>query len=275
VRGILRLARESFPKTYRKENAACRDLARTLAPFRDAQSAIEAFDAFRKRYRTELAGEPLAKIRGRLLEVKSETDPGDDELATRLAQTLERLRELRDRAKEWPIANEGFSAVARGLHSLYEAGGEDMTAAYRAAKRKPFATMTTEALHDWRKSVKYLGFALRMLTPVWKETLDLQRDVTDRLEKKLGEEHDLALLCERVANEQERFGFEDEAARFLPLAEKRRMALRASARSLGARFYAEKPKRLVQRLRRYWKIRNQELRVSAAKEPTTEPAAGE
>src|SRR5690606_5041555 len=119
-----------------------RDLAQTLAPFRDAQSAIEAFDAFRKRYRTELAGEPLANIRERLVEVKSETDPGDDELSARLAQTLEHLREFRARAQAWPIRREGFDAVAGGLHALYQAGGEEMAAAYRAAKREPFA-MTT------------------------------------------------------------------------------------------------------------------------------------
>lgn len=271
VRGILRLARESFPKTYRKENAACRDTAQALAPFRDAQSAIEAFDAFRKRYRTELAGEPLAKIRARLEELKAETNPGDEELSNRLAQTLDRLRELRDRAQEWPIASDGFGAVAGGLHALYEVGGDEMAAAYKAAKREPFAMTTTEALHEWRKSVKYLGFALRILTPVWKETLDLHRNVTDRLEKKLGEEHDLALLCERVAAENVRLGFEDEAERFLPLAEKRRLELRASARSAGARFYAEKPKRFVERLRSYWKIRNQELRKAAAMEPPADP----
>ena len=171
----------------------------------------------------------------------------------------------------WPFASDGFGAVAGGLHALHQAGGEEMAAAFKAAKREPFAMTTTEALHEWRKSVKYLGFALRILTPVWKETLDLHRDVTDRLEKRLGEEHDLALLCERVATEKERFGFEEEAERFLPLAERRRLELRASARGVGARFYAEKPKRFVERLRSYWKIRNQELRQATAEQPPAEP----
>jgi hypothetical protein len=122
--------------------------------------------------------------------------------------------------------------------------------------------------------VKYLGFALRILTPVWKEALDFRRDATDRLEKKLGEEHDLALLCERVATEKERFGFEDEADRFLPLAEQRRLDLQAGARGIGARFYAEKPKSFVGRLRKYWKIRSRELRQAAAEEPPVEPVTG-
>ncbi|HEV7279813.1 MAG TPA: CHAD domain-containing protein [Pirellulaceae bacterium] len=272
VRGIVRLARESSPKVYRRENAAYRDVAGELAPFRDAQSAIEVFDAFRMRHRRELVGEPLAKIRERLVEVKAETDPGNDELAARLGQTRERLVELRERAREWNIREEGFAAIAGGLCRLHASGGAEMKAAFKAARKEPFALATTEALHDWRKSVKYLGFALRILTPTWKEALDLQRGVTDRLEKKLGEDHDLALLCEQVATEKERFGFADEAERFLPLAERRRLELRESARGPGRRFYAERPEDFVRRLSRYWKIRNQEIRRLAAEEPTAAPA---
>lgn len=270
VRGILRMAREAFPKTYRLENAAYRDMAQALAPFRDAQSAIEAFDAFRKRYRRELAGEPMAKIRARLVEVKSETDPGNDELANRLAQTREKLTEFRDRAQDWQFEHEGFSAIEQGLHALYGAGRIEMAAAFKAAKREPFAMETTVAFHDWRKSVKYLGFAIRILTPIWKDALNTQRSATDSLEKKLGEEHDLALLGERVATEKERLGLESEAERLLPLAEQRRYELRESARGIGARFYAEQPEDFVHRLRTYWKIQRKEIRETASNESPAE-----
>lgn len=272
VRGIVRLARDSFPKTFRLENSAYRDAAGEIASFRDAQSAIEVFDAFRKRFRKDLLGEPLAKIRDRLVSVKAETDAGDDELVAKLARTRERLEEFRERARDWKFSRDGFSAIAGGLRRLYESGDSEMQAAFKAAKREPFAVTTSEALHDWRKSVKYLGFGLRILTPIWKREFEFRRDVTDDLEKKLGEEHDLALLCERVAGEKASFGFEAEAERFVPLAERRRLELRESARGSGARFYAEQPEDFVQRLRRYWKLRNQELRQAAAEEPPADPA---
>lgn len=267
VRGIVRLARESFPKTYRRENAAFRDASRELAPFRDAQSAIEVFDDFCKRYRRELAGEPLAKIRDRLFQVRTETDPGNDELVARLAQTRQRLEEFRDRVREWKLADDGFDAIEAGLCRLYASGSDAMQAAFKAAKREPFAFATTEALHEWRKSVKYLGFGLRLLTPTWKEALSFRRGVTDRLEKQLGEEHDLALLCDRVSSEKEAFGLEAEAERFIPLAERRRLELRESARGSGLRFYSERPRVFAYSLRRYWKIRNQELRRLIAEKP--------
>lgn len=273
LRGILRLEREAFAATYRRDNAFLRDVAQTLAPFRDAQSAIMAFDAFRKRYRDELAGEDLAGIRARLEDVKRETDPGQDELDRRLADTVCSLREFRQRAESWEIEDDGFSTVAGGLERLYAEGVATMAEAYDADEDAPLDPDTTVAFHEWRKRAKYLGFGLRILTPTWKEGVDVYRKAADRIEAKLGEEHDLALLCERVEAEKEAFGLEDEAARFVPLARARRKALRESVRPLGRRFYAEEPEAFVRRLKSYWKTWRKTSRQAGESESAERPAA--
>lgn len=56
----------------------------------------------------------------------------------------------------------------------------------------------------------------------------------------LGEEHDLSLLLD------------GEAAPLAEFIEARGQLLRARARPLGLRLYAEKPSRYVERLGRYW-----------------------
>ena len=44
IRGLIRLVRPAFEKTYQRENAMFRDAGREISAVRDAQSLIEAFD---------------------------------------------------------------------------------------------------------------------------------------------------------------------------------------------------------------------------------------
>jgi hypothetical protein len=50
IRGLIRLVRPQFKKTYKFENAWYRDAARDLSSIRDAQSMIEIYDSIISRH---------------------------------------------------------------------------------------------------------------------------------------------------------------------------------------------------------------------------------
>jgi len=125
------------------------------------------------------------------------------------------------------------------------------------------------ALHEWRKRVKDLRYATEMLDrrdPAARAKRRRARGTdakligelarrADRLGEALGEEHDLAVLAERV---REQSGGRAGGARLgrgsrraiLRVIARRRRALRARTLREGARLYGRRPKRFVAGVRR-------------------------
>ncbi len=69
----------------------------------------------------------------------------------------------------------------------------------------------------------------------------------------LGNEHDLAVLSQTLAAEPKKFGRVKEVQAIQALSETRRHELRAEARLLGRRLYADKPQQFIRRFGAYWK----------------------
>ena len=76
------------------------------------------------------------------------------------------------------------------------------------------ADPSDEALHEWRKRSKDLWYHLRLVRRCWPQVLDSTADEAHELSDRLGDDHDLVAYAERP--------------------------------------FAEKPKRFVARLERYW-----------------------
>ncbi len=142
-------------------------------------------------------------------------------------------------------------AVDAGLLRLYARGRSAMTA---ARKRKGIAEM-----HEWRKRVKDLRYAAEALarpqTAVAKQRRQARlRKIArraDKLAEALGEEHDLALLAERVRGEDEIFRGDPASRKALLRAiARRRRQLRKRAFKTGFALYERKPKRWAKRLPR-------------------------
>jgi CHAD domain-containing protein len=130
------------------------------------------------------------------------------------------------------------------------------------------------ALHEWRKRVKDLRYAAEMLDRrepaargARKRGRARGKDAkligelarrADRLGEALGEEHDLAVLAERVREQSRgraggsRLGRGSRRAILKAIARRRR-ALRASTLREGARLYGRRPKRFVARVRRAYR----------------------
>lgn len=89
------------------------------------------------------------------------------------------------------------------------------------------------------------------------------RDTAKLLSDRLGDDHDLALLRQLIANETDLFD-PQHGELWLALIDQRRAELQAWALPPAHRLLAQKPKRLGQQLRRYWEAWRVEQRLSAA-----------
>ncbi len=217
ARAALRLLRAAIGEaSFRAENAALRDAGRALAALREPASLRSALEALRERYPQELRGAPLASAR-RLLRARRARALGrltGDKSA--LEQCLRLIERTRARVAAPAFRAAGPLEIARGLARI--------DARNRKAYRKARKMRTHEALHEWRKQVKYLANARTILG----EASPLG---PARLAERLGEDHDLHLLVLRL-----RLGARIEAR-----VAKRRAKLQKRAFSLGSALYREKP----------------------------------
>jgi hypothetical protein len=222
ARAALRLLREGLDgAAFRAENAALRDAGRRLAPLRAPQSVLDALQDLRRRYPEEL---PRARLEALERRLRAEQASGERESARAGAARL--LRHSLARAERADFLGIGAGALDEGLERIYRKGRKAYAEAGQAG--------TGEALHEWRKQVKYLLNALAALRADGKAGGKAARRA-EKLARRLGEEHDLAEL-------------EQRAPALRPVIERRRAKLRKKALALGEKLYRRKPKRFLERL---------------------------
>ena len=245
LRGLIRLVRPLFEDTYDRENAWYRDAARPLSYIRDAQSILETLDKLMEYFQDQRDREALASVRQQLADRRKQATEDKGNLNKRLDEFLERMGEGRERVAAWQLDKKGFKAMQGGLTNTYARGRAAMTQAYRHPSNANF--------HEWRKRVKDHWYHMRLLQPVWSGPIKTRCDEADVLSEVLGDDHDLSVLRETLLEGDMDFGGEETIQALLGLITQRQIELRAKAKQLGARLYAESPKRFVKRLHSYWK----------------------
>jgi CHAD domain-containing protein len=173
------------------------------------------------------------------------------------AEVAEQLRGVRVRTEEWRLKHGGWKAIKGGLRRSYRRG--------RKAFKRAQADPTTEALHEWRKRTKDYWHHLRLLQPVAPRTMKGHAKEAHLLSDVLGDDHDLALLRERLL--EARPAPPVDLNSVVALLDHRRGQLQAQAMLLGERLYAEKPKAFVRRVRAYWKAWRRQSRTAASEHP--------
>lgn len=111
----------------------------------------------------------------------------------------------------------------------------------------------SEDLHDWRKQVKYLWHQLQILEPSWPGLLGELASQAHKLADHLGDDHDLAVLRQKITSNADAFETQDRDA-LLAMLDRRRKQLQDKAFKLGARMFEEKPRRFTTRIGRYWRL---------------------
>lgn len=241
ARAALRLLQDGMSKTtYQLENSRLRDSGRFLSPFRDAKSLIDAFDSLRDRYGDELRGfelAPLQKIlHANLIKARRHFShtPTEQENCVRLLKDCVALTKKED------FASINSEAINPGLRRIYRKGCK--------ARTEADTVRTPEALHEWRKQVKYLLNAVEGLQPAAKGDVAKILKWTERLADSLGYDHDLAMLSQETARGTYA-PVEAEVIKALHgLIDRRRAKLQERAFSLGKKLYDKKPKQFAKNI---------------------------
>jgi CHAD domain-containing protein len=219
LRAVLRLARDQLgEEVYRRENRGLRDLGRQLSGARDSEVLLETLDSV-----TGACPAP-AGLR--------ESLAGEHALAAQQLGThsaLRELHELRDRIACWPLESDEIENLKPGFRRIYRRARR----AYSRAQRDP----TVENLHELRKRTKDVWYSAQVLRPASPKRMKRLARSAHELSDLIGQEHDLAILAERVQGD--------------PLAaaiERRREELLTELLPLGRRLYRKRPRKVARAL---------------------------
>jgi CHAD domain-containing protein len=258
LRALLRLLRRELgERRFAREYEILRDAARRLASARDAEAMVDTLDALLEHSPAKLARHrAMIELRELLVaERAAATRRTSGDRATR-AEVLSELAGLRERVKLWSLHERPAIAVVESdLRRIYRQGRRRRRRAGRSAIGGRGGG-GTQALHQWRKRVKDLRYALEALdveARSSKRVAKLARGA-NRLGELLGEEHDLALLAALLPLPG-RAPFEGKRGKrarraLLKQIARRRARLRKRALREGERLYRRKPKQFAQRVRR-------------------------
>jgi CHAD domain-containing protein len=239
-RALLRLLRKPLGKdAYRRENARLRDAARPLTPVRDAAVLVKTLDGLCPRLR---GGRTLCRpIRAAL-----RTESRERRAGLRRKALLASVREIHGvarRARLLPRAPLSRADMAKALKRAYRTGRRAMARAEQHRSRN--------SLHEWRKQVKYLANELKSLLPSMRKGLHRTYKQSDRLADRLGDDHDLALLHDKLIEHRRLSGAVDaQVDALLGCLAQRRARLQRQAFRRGKRLFSVKAGRLEARIRR-------------------------
>ncbi|MCD7058756.1 CHAD domain-containing protein [Pelagibacterium xiamenense] len=162
MRGLLRVVRYADEDFYRAENARYRDIARDLAPLREAGARDQLIGALKDRFAAQLGDEPFPGVERALAEIAPAEHAGAEGVEDLLARTEERLGE-----GAFALSSVNWSFTPRDSAGALADGVAKIIKTLRKSQKTAHAAPSPENLHEWRKAVKYTGFATRLLKAFW------------------------------------------------------------------------------------------------------------
>lgn len=247
ARATLRLLRPALTReVFKRTNVALRDVARPLTRVRDAKVLLDALRDLREHF-----GDAVDDVSGEALEhaLHSQRTRARREMSsgsTALTQMRESVRTVDLQARRWSPGCDEWDLLRRGLNRIYRNA--------RASYATVCEARSDERLHEWRKQVKYLLHTLQTLTPLRPGRIGELADQAHKLAEYLGDDHDLAILRRQLDGQISADDEDEELHEQLQtLIDKRRRDLQDRAFAVGARLFATKPKRVVKRIKRYWR----------------------
>ena len=227
ARAALRLLHDAVPDAaYARENASLRDAAHPLASPRDSCVMLELVEEM-------IAERKMRRYRPALLRLRAQLRQSHARRmnAARADRSVARARRLLEqtlaRTAHWRLPRDARSVYVAGLRRIYERGRSEL----ETARSRP----TANALHEWRKQVKYLGVAMALLGGSKPSAAKAYR-LAVQVGKQLGDDHDLAGLAAALRRAH---ADRDLIAKL----EQRRHKLQKRALKRGRRLYHAAPER--------------------------------
>jgi CHAD domain-containing protein len=256
LRGIVRLLMPGMGEAGERENMALRDTGRRLSAFRDAAAIVETVDDLLKTCANDPAAKDLAAVRAVLAGRLNESGKTKD-IASAARQVLRELRGFNRRANTWLEGEDGFAMLAPGLRASYRRGRRALA---RARKGE-----TALNYHELRKRVKEHWYQVRLLESLGGGASAREKRLKE-MQEWLGEDHNLVLLRQTLANEPAVFGEGEALAGVDRLIGKYQVNLREKAMAHGKELYASRPGAFMRHMEHLWDAWR--IRPRAAKEST-------
>jgi CHAD domain-containing protein len=245
LRALLRLVRDPLGSSvYRRENTAIRDASRLLGPVRDALILVSTLDAAVHDTDGQLDPKTVAQTRRALKAAHGRLRQQMLYRGTMSHQAIAELVAVQQRSHDWPLGDLDFDALQPGLGRVYGRG--------RTAMDQAYDDPTPERFHEWRKRVKYLWHQIELLQPAWPGLLAALAKQTHNLSDLLGDDHDRTVLGEHLRGRPDLIADQDVTRVLTAALDEQCQRLRAAARPLGAKLYAETPDRFTARIACYW-----------------------
>jgi CHAD domain-containing protein len=254
ARATLRLLRSALGDSiYRRENTVLRDVARPLSAVRDGKVLCDTLEKIVDRYGAAARAIPLEELRKALRRDRLRARRAITETSGRALRTA--LRQIHERSARWRVGDAGWRVIGAGLTRVYGKGRQALEAS--RVKR------SAENLHEWRKQVKYLWHELQLLEPLWPALIGELADQAHKLADYLGDDHDLAVLREKIIEHKDAFPDAASRSALIALIDRCRVELQDKAFVLGSRIYEERLKEFETRFGRYWNDWQREERLLA------------
>ena len=241
VRSLARLVSSALGGEFDSFDRLVRRAADELAPFRDAHAVLATFDGLRSTHTDDPSLDHQRSFQAAVADAATDRIHGGD---PRIQQARRLLAKARKRAERWRV-DTGFGAVRTGIHDTYRRGRRNL----RRAQKRP----SDDQLHEWRKTVKHLWYQVRLVERAAPSVLEPLVASLDDLAEALGDDHDLAVLIERLRSDPDRFGGEHEVEHAVGVARSEQQELRRRAFRAGATIYAELPPAFAARIEAYWR----------------------
>lgn len=240
LRALLRLIRPAIgERAFRSENAHLRDIGGMLSGTRDRHVLIQTVAKLETASGHDGLGDAV-----RYLLSEQNGDQGDDVDAAAMKKALKELHEADKRLAKLQIAGSGFDVVARGLEASYRKA--------RQAFRHAYELLDDEDFHEWRKGTQQHWRHMVLLSRAWPNCLGARINEARQLSQFLGDDHDLAILTAYIRSDRAALIPTEQANLIEEIARERQAELRALARPMGQRLFAEGPKALRRRMGAYW-----------------------
>lgn len=241
ARAALRLLQDGMSKTtFQRDNSELRNAGRFLSPFRDAKSLIDAFDSLHDRYRNKLQDVELALLQKILHANLTKARRHFSGMPTELGNCIRLLKDCIALTKKGDFSSIHSETIGTGLRRIYRKGSK--------ARAEAETARTPEALHEWRKQVKYLLNAADALQLSQKGDVAKTLKRADDLADCLGNDHDLAMLSQETARGAYAPVDADVIKMLHALINRRRAKLQKRAFGLGKRLYDRKPKKYAENM---------------------------
>jgi CHAD domain-containing protein len=251
-RALLRLLARPLGEQADQMRAEARELMRTLAGARDAQSALDALADLRRQElrKTDVPFSPksMDTINRRLTAIKdaAEQTSFTKTMRERLARYLDYATLSLDR---WPLKAIDFATVADALTSTYRRARQLLPDDWRNAE--------AEHLHDLRRRVVEHRHQMDLIEHLWPRLGQVWAQEAQCLRNRLGACQDLAVLGSFTAPHQTLAPWR---SRLTPVIDARRAVHLKNAARLAGRLFAEKPKAFRRRIGALWSVRRAKKR---------------